>query len=104
MCTSRCIPRASSGRIRHHGCVFPSRTRELSITGAATLPAPPASFVPSNGHMRIHILVMVVLASVRVAAQDTTDDIRTLFPKEATAAKGGYFSVGTGYTQVMNSG
>jgi hypothetical protein len=50
------------------------------------------------------VFLLAVLASATVTAQENTTGIRTLFHEDADAPRGGYFSVGTGYTQVLNTG
>lgn len=54
--------------------------------------------------MRSHLLLATVFAATTIVAQDTQEPIRTLVPNTCTAHKGGYFSVGAGYTQVLNTG
>lgn len=55
--------------------------------------------------MRTSTCLFVALTALSLHAQDTgSSDIRTLFKDEGKTSTGGFFSVSTGYTQVLRSG
>lgn len=55
--------------------------------------------------MRTSTCLFVALAALSLHAQDSgPSDIRTLFKEEGKPSTGGFFSVSTGYTQVLRSG
>ena len=55
--------------------------------------------------MRTSTILLIVLSACSLRAQDSgTSGIRTLFSDPGEGSKGGFFSITTGYTQVLRGG